>query len=923
MKNAFLCAVFFFFTSPGMVSAAAAEYGMLRGDVQKTDFVPLPGAKVILHSCSSGESIKLITDDSGKIYSAGLFPGVYQMEIRLAGYKSIANRSLLIEPGREVYIRIVLETRTAESSSHLRILDLDYSGSSYQTFLSEERLHDMPAAHNIWALLENQDLSAVSDRIDVGGWWNGMPAVFSSRGSGSWTQNRYLLNGMDVTDPYQTGKPLFYPDYFSISSYNLVNAAHPPGYVHPGGYLGLVTWPETGTFHGSVSGYYLHDTLQSSNLNSAHQAHGLTENHTFRYLSEGNIRVSGPLVPGKLLFSSSFSAFDLSRNVAEFPEAAQSTLVSGFFSLKTTFSGNNLKFLWTGQNLHHPAHGADRGVPFSSTADRKENFQVYQLFFQPALNSGHHITAGMGYCRGDIWSSFQEGSLTPFAADKFNGPLSGAAPEAGRSIRSTLTFMIQGLSFLSPSGKTDHVVRYGGQFQRVSADSELRVFENHHLHFFEGKPLEVVRFESPFSHRQAGWHGHVYLQDTLSFSHLFSAYFGGVLSFSRAWISLESGRPGQNRISWVNLAPRIGVIIPLDKVKASVLKFSFSRYHFTLPLSFLSYGHPSAPGAMVYKWDDANRDNLFQPEEQGELWRREGPAFASIDPELKRPYIDEAAFSYQTVFGRHWSFTLGGFFRATRNLIRTINTGVPLIGSYTPRYHIDSGDDRVPFTYDDVIFTVFDQKASTFGEDFYLLSNVESDTRATQYFGLDLYLQKKLGPRFAFFLTFTAIHCVGSTNPGNTAWENDDGVIGSLFDSPNTLIHAEGRPHFDRGYTGRVGFRYLAPLGFSFSAVAKYYDGQPFARLKIIPDLNQGPIFIQTAPRGVARYSFNQTVDVRIEKAFELNSGRLKIILDGFNVLNLALDTEEDYWTGPDYPERHPTEIQSPRVLRLGMAYEF
>jgi hypothetical protein len=904
-------------------ASAYADYGILRGTLKDSNLRPLTGVELNLESHSSESNFCLMTDKSGKFHSAGMLPGVYRVYIRLPGYKSIKNRHILVEPGREIFIQAFLALESSQIESRMRVLDLDYSGSSYQTFLPEERIHDMPSAHNIWALLENQDLSAISNRIDVGGWWNGIPGLFSSRGSCSWTQNRYLLNGMDVTDPYQTGKPLFYPDYFSLQSYNLVNAGHPPGYVHPGGYLDCISLPETRSLHGSFSGFFLHDALQDSNITNSHQDHGLEENHTFNHLSEGNIQISGPLFPDKLFFSSSFSAFDISRNAAEFPDDVPSSLISGLFSLKATLSGYNLKFLWTGQNLHHPAHGADRGIPYSSTNDRRENFQVYQLLFQPALNPRYHIVAGIAFSRGDTTSAFQENVLFPYSAERFNNPAAGAAPDSSRNIRSALTFMLKGLAFLSPSSRMDHVVRCGIQLQQVAADSEITVFDNQHLHFFEGKPLEVVQVDSPYRHREAGFHGHAYLQDTLSFSNLFSVYLGGILSFSQGRGVDDSGNSKQNRISWINYAPRLGVIIPMNRAKTSVFKLSFHRYHFTLPLSYMSYGNPEAPGARIYVWNDYNQDHLFQTDERGELWRREGPAFAEIDPEIKRPYMDEAALSYQTVFGKHWSFTLAGFFRATRNLIRTVNIGVPLIGSYAPLYHIDAGDDQIPFTYDDLIFTVFDQTAPTLGKDFYQLTNAESETRTTNYFGMDLYLLKKWGDRFTFFLTFTAIHCIGNANPGNTAWENDDGVIGNLFHSPNSLINAEGRLHFDRGYTARIGFRWVAPLGFRISAVAKYYDGQPFSRLKIIPDLNQGPVFIQTSPRGTARYSFNQTVDIRIEKIFDLGRGRLKFMLDGFNMLNLALDTEEEYWTGPEYPERYPTEIQSPRVFRLGMAYEF
>ena len=36
------------------------------------------------------------------------------------------------------------------------------------------------------------------------------------------------------------------------------------------------------------------------------------------------------------------------------------------------------------------------------------------------------------------------------------------------------------------------------------------------------------------------------------------------------------------------------------------------------------------------------------------------------------------------------------------------------------------------------------------------------------------------------------MRCVGTTSPGNTEWENDDGVVGTLYDNPNTLINAQG-----------------------------------------------------------------------------------------------------------------------------------
>lgn len=106
-------------------------------------------------------------------------------------------------------------------------------------------------------------------------------------------------------------------------------------------------------------------------------------------------------------------------------------------------------------------------------------------------------------------------------------------------------------------------------------------------------------------------------------------------------------------------------------------------------------------------------------------------------------------------------------------------------------------------------------------------------------------------------------------------------------------------------------------------AVVKYYDGQPFARKIIVQGFNQGPFYIQAHPQGVSRYEFNMTVDVRLEKEFRWDKGAVRLIIDGFNIFNQNLATQENEWTGPEYPRRFATEIQSPRVFRVGINFEF
>ena len=92
----------------------------------------------------------------------------------------------------------------------------------------------------------------------------------------------------------------------------------------------------------------------------------------------------------------------------------------------------------------------------------------------------------------------------------------------------------------------------------------------------------------------------------------------------------------------------------------------------------------------------------------------------------------------------------------------------------------------------------------------------------------------------------------------------------------------------------------------------------------VVEGLAQGLTAIQAHARGVARYEFNMTVDGRLEKSVAVGRGGiLRFLVDAFNLFNQSLATEEDPWTGPDFPLRFATRVQSPRVVRAGIQFSF
>jgi hypothetical protein len=149
--------------------------------------------------------------------------------------------------------------------------------------------------------------------------------------------------------------------------------------------------------------------------------------------------------------------------------------------------------------------------------------------------------------------------------------------------------------------------------------------------------------------------------------------------------------------------------------------------------------------------------------------------------------------------------------------------------------------------------------------------------------------------------------------------ENDDGVLGELFIDPNAAIFARGRLFSDRAFTIKLVGVYKLPKGFTLGAIARYQDGQPFARMVIVPGLNQGVEAVPAFANGGSRFTFTGTLDARLQKTFTVGRYGLDAVLDVFNLVNLQNEVEERVVTGPAF--RTVTALQPPRAVHVGLRW--
>jgi hypothetical protein len=242
-------------------------------------------------------------------------------------------------------------------------------------------------------------------------------------------------------------------------------------------------------------------------------------------------------------------------------------------------------------------------------------------------------------------------------------------------------------------------------------------------------------------------------------------------------------------------------------------------------------------------------------------------------------------------------------------LIGLVNTGAPS-SMYSVFNVVDPGIDR----YGGQDLPVFERSPASFGADRYLLTN-PAGHHAT-FVSVEITAQTTIN-RLFLIAGATAGRSEGNAaNRGFLLTENDHALIGEVFTDPNAWTYARGRPFTERGYTIKTAGIYHFPYAIRLGVAARYQDGQHFARLVIVPGLNQGVEAIRASVNGKTRFTYTLTIDTRLQKDFTLGGVRLTGVIDAYNLLNTATEIEEFAVTGP--LSRATSAVQPPRSLHIG-----
>jgi len=767
----------------------------------------------------------------------------------------------------------------------------------------------LPSSANLFALLDTVVPDVIADRIEDGGTAAGSPSLVGAHGS-SWTQTTFRVGDADITSPSLTGVPLLMPGVEVWEHVSVATGMMPIDVSSPG--MAVTLLPRRPA--ANVWSRALEVTGSAPAFNASTHAGSAPAIASLDTWAHANLFLSGPLdteSPERLgaLFSATFnraSYFERSD-----PLARDASLASVFLNLTaTTPRGDTIRAIGWGQRTSDAA--PHHTVFAQADAAQSRTAGHVQASWQRLLGGDAGVRAFGAFTLGH-----RSTDLAPAPVVVMDRLRDGPVP-----------------SLLDPGVGTDAVWSAGVRANRTTSDARHRLLAGIDLsgastsmqsafagrvgELVNGLPARVWDFTDPID--RSMWSERsfaMFVGDTFAMSPRFTV--NGGVRFETVDGSADAHAA---TIAWRNLLPRGGFSAGLLDRWGLTGFGQIGRYAHRLPLGDLAYGDPTAPTASIYRWNAAAA-GLPSQRDVGALVQRLGPGnggvagFSTIDAALERPTLDEAVLGFEARPHPALFVRVAAIARRETSLVGVVDVGVPE-SVYTTIGIPDTGVD-IANAGDDQILIFYNRPISSFGADRYVLTNPADDN--TNFVGADVMIQVRSG-RSVFMLGGTAGRFDGiAASRGFGPFENDPALVGEAFIDPNALDHARGRDFTERGYTAKLSATHQFAGDWTLGLIARYQDGQHFARMVILPGLNQGPEAVRAFRNGRTRFSMTSTLDVRLQKGFSVGGHRLVAIVEGFNLLNQYFEYEEESVSGPT--SRIPTATQPPLALHIGLRVPF
>ena len=942
-------------TSAFAQGGGASSTGSISGEVKDAQGGVLPGVTVTATSPAQIGSLTAVTNEAGLYRFPAVPPGEYRLGYDLAGFQASVRDGIRITLGFNAQVNVTLsvatlqETVTVSGQSPV----IDTSSTRVQTNYDQQMLSSIPNARDMWSLLATTP-SVSLNRVDVGGSTAGTQTTYFAYGYSG--QNRPLIEGINTTEG--TSAAGFYLDYGSFEEVFIGAAGNSAEMPNSGVLTQFVG--KSGSNTPAVSLYYDYenDTFQGKNLtmDQVIPAPGATIRPNGNRLSSYrnlNLGLGGPVIKDKMW--GHFSYLKQENSVAA-PAAGSFLDGTPFntslqnFTGKATYQVNQAnKFI--GYLQHGTKEQPTRtdssnrlGAPVHITADSTV-FQgspswVYKGEWNGTLGQNTFVEARGGQF-GYNFGLDSNTQATRYESLSSNEILGGGRDWELRRRRNQFTGAMS--YFKDNFAGGSHNFKVGGEYLDEQGQTLWNsYYTDNVIHFVNGSLQGPLSATTPagvrLTNNSDSWSGlatiSAFATDTWTIDKL-TLNLGVRFDRYRVYTPAQQLAAGRfvptpltfaavdKIVGFNHVVPRLGATYDLVGDGRTVLKANWGRFYFNPGVNLADAVNPNTGSQYAdYTWNDLNNDRVFQVGEEGVLQTRfGGVANASIDPNLRNSYTDEASFFVERAVITDLGVRAGFVWKKDNDGWQQNNANRPLGAYNIPTTVADPGPDGVYGNGDDgPAIAAFNLNNTTLPSN-NITTNVDGyeGTFKTLEFSANKRYSSRWSMNASYSYTWTAQY-------GNLYFNNRFGtavanfsLFGSYPTNPNEKTFNE---YTD--WNAKVSGTVDAGWGLRVTPVVKMQSGAPYGRYFTTRagELNYGTQIILAEPIGTRRQDTIAVVDLRVEKQLRFaQKAKLGLFFDLFNAMNSNVNVNENWRSGAAFEKA--TTVLGPRIAKFGVKFDW
>jgi hypothetical protein len=299
-------------------ATAQVQTGEITGRVTDDTGAVLPGATVTLTSPALIQPQTATSSETGSFRFPLIPIGTYSLRFELPGFKTIVREGIQVTIGftaqinQQLGLSTVQETVTVSGESPI----VDTKATTARTTFDLDSLQNIPSARDPWVMLQRVPNISM-DRVNVGGSQSGQQSGYISRG-GNTGNNKWSLDGVDITDMSATGASPIYYDFDMMQEMQVTTGGADASQQTGGVGINFVTRSGTNRFKGSGRLYNTNDRFEGDNVTDEIRANGAGSGAPIQNINDFGFEVGGPIQNDKLWYWGSYAKQDIKVGVVNF-----------------------------------------------------------------------------------------------------------------------------------------------------------------------------------------------------------------------------------------------------------------------------------------------------------------------------------------------------------------------------------------------------------------------------------------------------------------------------------------------------------------------------------------------------------------------------------------------------------------------------